>query len=417
MRFSSKLKISPKIIFFSVAQICFFILTLMGEDIAYFLFIFFSVILMINIIFFINNFLFNAKIKFLRDIRDKVNEGEFFSVKLFFSNRSFFPILNIAVSDFLECDIKEKYRRFFFNWVRPNSTVTLDYGCICELRGFYTLGPVVVRFYDLLGFFYIEKDCEMKDMVYVYPKTFSIKKMVELTRGNLPWFGLGTRVLNSDDSEFFGIREYQEGDSIKQIHWFSTAKNNELMVREYQPHSFYQIALLFVLTKEENFGVGKEKVCEYIIKIVASLSKYFIERNICVEILSHTGKINHFPSNKGLHYLDEILKFCAMIKMESRITLSELFNEYCRYISPNSTVFVLLTDKNIPSFIEGLHFINYNISVVALVIFQSTFSRYPPVKLEVDILKVKFMSQLSRAKIKVLFFSQGDNLEEIFLGI
>jgi len=36
-------------------------------------------------------------------------------------------------------------------------------------------------------------------------------------------------------NEIFGIREYQPGDSLRRIHWRSSAKRGELVVREYEP--------------------------------------------------------------------------------------------------------------------------------------------------------------------------------------
>src|SRR5207244_7518688 len=36
-------------------------------------------------------------------------------------------------------------------------------------------------------------------------------------------------------NELFGIREYRRGDSLRRIHWRSSARRGELVVREYEP--------------------------------------------------------------------------------------------------------------------------------------------------------------------------------------
>ena len=45
-------------------------------------------------------------------------------------------------------------------------------------------------------------------------------------------------------NELFGIREYRPGDSLRRIHWRSSARHAELVVREYEPPGVQAIAIL-----------------------------------------------------------------------------------------------------------------------------------------------------------------------------
>lgn len=45
-------------------------------------------------------------------------------------------------------------------------------------------------------------------------------------------------------NELFGIREYQPGDSLRRIHWRSSARRGELVVREYEPPGVPTVTIL-----------------------------------------------------------------------------------------------------------------------------------------------------------------------------
>src|SRR5205823_4067005 len=44
-------------------------------------------------------------------------------------------------------------------------------------------------------------------------------------------------------SELFGVREYRRGDSLRRIHWRSSARRGELVAREYEPPGLHLLGL------------------------------------------------------------------------------------------------------------------------------------------------------------------------------
>ena len=44
-------------------------------------------------------------------------------------------------------------------------------------------------------------------------------------------------------TELFGVREYRPGDSLRRIHWRSSARHDELMVREFEPPGVQTLAI------------------------------------------------------------------------------------------------------------------------------------------------------------------------------
>jgi uncharacterized protein (DUF58 family) len=45
-------------------------------------------------------------------------------------------------------------------------------------------------------------------------------------------------------NELFGVREYRPGDPLRRIHWRSSARHGELIVREYEPPGVQTVGIL-----------------------------------------------------------------------------------------------------------------------------------------------------------------------------
>jgi len=413
---SLKLRVSPKIIYFLIIILSSFILGIKTNiEIFYIIFSLFVMIVMADIMLLISSLLMMGKIRVERKMQSEITEDESLSINFILYNQGIYPLFNIELNDFLGCTNENKHRSFFVDWLKPKDKFKTNYICVCKQRGKYTVGPLTLTLYGLIGIAYAKKTLGLENTVYVYPRTFEIRKTPPLTKGYLPWFGLETIPSSGEDDEFFGLREYKFGDPLKRIHWLSVARKNKLMVKEFQRCSFYQVTIIFLLNRTENIGRGKESVAEYIVKIAASLTKHFIEKNICTEILAHAGKLaKYYPSNKGRDYMEEIFKFYAEATAESKINMEEFIYEYYNLIPHHSTLFIIITEKSLDTIMGILHLKELDISIVALVVISATFSANPPDKKGLDIIKGKIISKLYGAKIDTLLFCKGDNLGTVF---
>ena len=104
-----------------------------------------------------------------------------------------------------------------------------------ELQGLRR-GPVgarswVVESSDLVGLFRSRRSSPELEIALVLPRFTSLTGRPEVHELEAsiaaPRAGSGT--------ELFGVREYRPGDSLRRIHWRSSARRGELVVREYEP--------------------------------------------------------------------------------------------------------------------------------------------------------------------------------------
>lgn len=92
---------------------------------------------------------------------------------------------------------------------------------------------------DPLGFFAAARRCPDGEVALVLPRFTSlagrlIAREVEASVA-APRAGPG--------NELFGVREYRPGDSLRRIHWRTSARRGELVVREFEPPGVRRLAI------------------------------------------------------------------------------------------------------------------------------------------------------------------------------
>lgn len=355
---------------------------------------------------------FSRRLNLARKITLRIEEDDFLEVVLEASNKSILPIFDVVLEDYLSCAAAADRQKFIMlDFLSPNSIERLAYRCLCPQRGKYDIGPIIAYFFDPLGLFYFKEKFPLYSELYVYPRTFNIRKFPHLNKGSSPWMGIETSRVSGDDDEFYGVREYKRGDPLKKIHWMVSARKNQLIVKEFQRQSFFRATILFNLEKDDNFGEGKESVAEYSIKIVASIVKYLINSGVSVEIISHAGEVVHIPFNKGAEHLEEILRFLTTAQPESRITLLELFETFHRNVLEDSSLIVVMTDRNqvfLPAMLSlGVR----NVSLIPVILNSPTFLKKDPGLKDTESHHVDLSAG---TKVNPIYINCGDNLEEKF---
>ncbi|WP_234031279.1 DUF58 domain-containing protein [Mycetocola zhujimingii] len=99
-------------------------------------------------------------------------------------------------------------------------------------RGVIPVGPVRVVRTDPLGLVRREKQWEERVELFVHPRTIPVPSLSTGFVRDLE--GNPTRELTATDVSFHAIREYMPGDERRSIHWRSTAKTGQFMVRQFE---------------------------------------------------------------------------------------------------------------------------------------------------------------------------------------
>ncbi|MFW2512696.1 DUF58 domain-containing protein [Demequina sp. SO4-13] len=99
-------------------------------------------------------------------------------------------------------------------------------------RGVIDVGPATTSRTDPLHL--LQREFHWADVrtLYIHPVTVAIPSTSIGFVRDLE--GRATRTLTNEDISFHAVREYARGDAQRQIHWKSTAKTGQLMVRQFE---------------------------------------------------------------------------------------------------------------------------------------------------------------------------------------
>jgi uncharacterized protein (DUF58 family) len=180
--------------------------------------------------------------------------------------------------------------RFVLNRLEPQGVRDVAYTLRSDVRGRYIVGPVTMRLTDPLGLCEVAQSFTSTDTLVVTPQIWPLPP-IRLGAGS---GGTGESRLRSaatSGEDDLATREYRHGDDLRRIHWRSTARAGELMVRrEEQP---WQAHAMIVLDNRlhAHHGDGPGSSFEYACSAAASVGVQLLRNNFTVQLDRGEGRV------------------------------------------------------------------------------------------------------------------------------
>jgi uncharacterized protein (DUF58 family) len=85
------------------------------------------------------------------------------------------------------------------------------------------------------------------------------------------------------------VREYQPGDALRTVHWKSTARRDELMVRVEERPWHGGVTVLLDRRAQAHRGAGAQASLEFAIELVASVCRHLLDGGRRVTLVAENG--------------------------------------------------------------------------------------------------------------------------------
>lgn len=216
-----------------------------------------------------------------------VSAGQPARVRLALTNEGRTPTGSLLLEDHLPYVLGTR-PRFVLEGIGHGWRRHVTYQIRSEVRGVFQVGPMTVRVSDPFGLVQIGRAFHTSVALTVTPRTVALPT-IPLEGA---WLGSGDnrpRAFAAGSAEDVTVREYRRGDDLRRVHWRSSARVGELMVRrEEQP--WQSRATLFLDNRTAaHRGQGIASSLEAAVSAAASIAVHLTHQGYAVRLVTASG--------------------------------------------------------------------------------------------------------------------------------
>lgn len=268
-------------------------------------------------------------------------------------------------------------------------------------RGLFDWGPLRLTAVDPFGLFRKVREVGGQQQILVYPAVVDLPHF-QAPPANLPGEGRFRKRTHYITPNASGIREYAPGDAFNRIHWRSTARTGELMVKTFELDPASDIWVILDLERRVSAGREEESTEEYGVRIAASVARHYVVNNRPVGLMAFGRDLRVLEPERGQQQLTRILETLAMAYAVGDAPLGNLLMEEQRRFGRHTTLVVITsaTDDHWLTAIQSLTQRGVRAAVVLL--DPSTFGS--------DRSPLLLYGQLTASDIMTYVVRKGDDL-------
>ena len=223
-------------------------------------------------------------------------------------------------------------------YMKPWQEVSFEYSLRLPLRGHYHLGPVKMRVKDAFDLFYSERIEESIHSFSVFPQIEVLEQQVitsrapKLLSGAMPLNVIGT------GTEFYSLREFVPGDSLRSVNWKALAKKGKMMVNETVREDVMDVILLVDAREVSAVGGGRDTPLEMSCRAAATYAKQLLDERNNVALMVYGDTIDRIDLDRGEHHLFKILTGLSSAKPQGNLKLEIVMKDLLPHLPSGSPI-------------------------------------------------------------------------------
>jgi uncharacterized protein (DUF58 family) len=211
--------------------------------------------------------------------------------------------------------------RYVLDKIERGGVRELTYPLRSDLRGKFEIGPLQLRVADSFGLVELTRPLSGRTMFVVTPRVVPLPRTV-ISRS---WAGEGdgrARLTSTAGEDDVIPRAYRDGDEFRRVHWRSTARYGELMVRREEQRWRNRATVFLDSRSVAHAGSGATSSFEMAVSAAASVGVHIAQEGLTGQFVSDSAVIHSAP-----FFEDRTLDALAVIRPSAKRSLTQSLKE------------------------------------------------------------------------------------------
>jgi uncharacterized protein (DUF58 family) len=240
-----------------------------------------------------------------------------------------------------------------FTELAPNTTVEMEYR-LRGKRGIYQFRELHATAWDRLGLARRKQIFPALGQVFILPSVPRLKRIAIRPRQTRVYSGTIPARQGGSGVEFFGVRNYQSGDSFHQINWRISARHYEdLFSNEYEQERVADVWLILDARSRSDIIIPQGSLFEHGVMAAAALAQTLLTQSNRLGLLVYGGFLDWTYPGYGKIQYEYVLRSLARARTGESMVFDKLENLPTR-VFPLSSQLIL---------ISPLQYVDYTILV------------------------------------------------------
>ena len=230
----------------------------------------------------------------------------------------------------------------YLGTLSPGESTSWEY-TISGSRGSYTFSDVEMRVSDHLGLVYRQATLSAPSQLFILPRFKRLRNVMIRPRRTRVYSGSIPARVGGSGIDFFGVREYQSGDSPRWINWRASARHQEMLFsNQFEQERVADVGIILDGREISNISNNGHSLFEHTVSAAAALSDSFLSAGNRVGILFYGRVLRWSYPGYGNIQRERLLQALSLAKTGDSQVFSDLAHIPTKLFPPHSQL-VLVT--------------------------------------------------------------------------
>jgi uncharacterized protein (DUF58 family) len=241
----------------------------------------------------------------------------------------------------------------------PRSQASFSYSLVPAQRGSFAFGGCALRLRSPLGLWRQRRIAGGSQSVRVLPNFAPLARLALVGAEQASRVvGAHIRRRRGEGTEFQQLREYREGDALRQIDWKASRRALKLISREYQVERNQQVMLLLDTGRRMLARDGALAHFDHVLNAALMVAYIALRRGDAVGLLAVGGTTRFVPPKRGIGAVNTLLN--AVYDLEAKPVATDYLEAATQFAArqPRRSLVLLVTnvrDEDVEDVVSAVH--------------------------------------------------------------